>query len=74
MTLYTPSEAADKLKVKSITVLRMFDDGVLPGIILRQGQRKRIIRFREEAVEKFITSREQKSRRPVEVAGDAHGK
>jgi len=74
VTLYTPSEAADKLKVKSITVLRMFDDGVLPGIILRQGQRKRIIRFREEAVEKFITSREQKSRRPVEVAGDAHGK
>jgi len=62
MNLFTPTEAAEKLKVKSITVLRMFDAGILPGIILRQGERKRIIRFREEAIEKFIISREQRAK------------
>ncbi|MSQ47307.1 MAG: DNA-binding protein [Deltaproteobacteria bacterium] len=72
VTLYTPSEVAGKLKVKSVTVLRMFDAGVLPGVILRQGIRKRIIRFREEAVEKFLTTREKRGGQ-AEV-GRGHGK
>jgi len=61
VTLYTPTETAEKLKVKPVTVLRLFDSGALPGVVLKQGARKRIIRFREEAVEKFISSREQKA-------------
>jgi len=61
VSLYTPSEAAEKLNVKPVTVLRLFDAGALPGVILRQGARKRIIRFRPEAVEKFITSCEQRA-------------
>ncbi|MGH7965486.1 MAG: helix-turn-helix domain-containing protein [Candidatus Binatia bacterium] len=60
MDLCTPSEVAEKLKIKPVTVLRMFDAGALPGIIVRQGARKRVIRFRPEAVERFITSREQR--------------
>jgi excisionase family DNA binding protein len=71
VTLYTPSEVAGKLRVKSVTVLRMFDAGVLPGIILRQGVRKRIIRFREEAVEKFITAREKPGSRAEVVSGNS---
>jgi excisionase family DNA binding protein len=67
VTLFTPSEAAEKLKVKTSTVIRMFDAGALPGIILRQGERKRVIRFRDEALEKFITSRETQNV-PEEVA------
>lgn len=50
----------------------MFDAGVLPGVILRQGIRKRIIRFREEAVEKFLTTREKRGGQ-AEV-GRGHGK
>lgn len=72
MTLFTPSEAAEKLKVKTVTVVRMFDDGVLPGIILRRGARKRVIRFREESIEKFLNSREKQSGR-TEV-GSGHTK
>lgn len=57
MTLYTASEIADKLKIKPITVMRLFDDGALSGIIIRQGIRKRVIRFREEDIAKFLTTR-----------------
>ena len=59
MTILTPTETANKLKVKPVTVIRMFDDGILPGFILRQGARKRVIRFREEAIDKFLASRER---------------
>ena len=62
MTLLTPTDIADRLKVKPVTVLRMFDAGILPGIVLRQGVRKRVIRFREEAIEKFISSRERRGK------------
>lgn len=60
MNLRTPKEAAEKLNVAPVTVLRLFDAGTLPGVIVRQGVRKRVIRFREETLEKFITSREQR--------------
>jgi excisionase family DNA binding protein len=60
VSLRTPKEAADRLNVAPVTVLRLFDAGVLPGVVIRAGARKRIIRFREESLEKFITSREQK--------------
>jgi len=60
VTVLTPTEAAEKLKLKPVTVIRLFDAGILPGIILRQGARKRVIRFREESIEKLLTSREQR--------------
>lgn len=62
MALLTPTDIADRLKVKPVTVLRMFDAGILPGIVLRQGLRKRVIRFREEAIERFIASRERRGK------------
>ena len=61
MTLFTASEIADKLKVKSVTVLRLFDAGALSGVVLRKGIRKRIIRFREEDVERFSNTRTSKT-------------
>lgn len=63
MSLRTPKETADRLNVAPVTVLRLFDAGVLPGVVIRTGARKRIIRFREEALEKFIISREQRASR-----------
>lgn len=59
MILFTTSEAAEKLRVKPVTIIRLFDAGVLPGLVLRGGARRRIIRFREEALEKFLASRER---------------
>ncbi len=63
MNLPTPKEAAEKLNIAPVTVLRLFDAGALPGIVIRQGARKRVVRFREETLEKFITSREQRASR-----------
>jgi excisionase family DNA binding protein len=60
MTLFTPSEAASRLKLKPVTVIRMFDSGELPGVVLRQGRRQRILRFREETLETFIADKEQR--------------
>lgn len=60
MTLYTATEVAEKLKVKPVTILRLFDSGALPGVIVRQGLKKRIIRFSESSIKKFLTGREVK--------------
>ena len=60
VNLRTPKEAAEKLNVASVTVLRLFDSGALPGVVIRQGARKRVVRFREETLERFIASREQR--------------
>jgi predicted site-specific integrase-resolvase len=61
VNIYTPGETADILKVKPVTVIRLFDSGALPGIIVREGARKRIIRFRAEAIAKFLASREKRA-------------
>lgn len=59
-SLKTPKEVGIRLGVSEVTVLRLHDSGALPGVIIRSGARKRTIRFRDEAIEKFITSREQR--------------
>ena len=59
-SLRTAKEAGRRLGVSEVTVFRLFDSGALAGVVIRQGDRKRTIRFREESIEKFITSREQR--------------
>jgi excisionase family DNA binding protein len=74
VSLYTASEVAAKLKVKTVTVIRLFDSGALPGVVVRQGARKRVLRFREEALEEFLTSREKRGSRAEGVSdARAHG-
>lgn len=60
-TLLTPKETGARLGVSEVTVIRLFEAGTLAGVIVAQRERKRILRFRPEAVEKFITSREQRA-------------
>jgi len=57
--LLTPKAAGEVLGVAPVTVLRLHNSGALQGVVVRQGERKRIIRFREETLQKFITSREE---------------
>lgn len=59
MTLFTASEAAKKLNVNPITIIRLFDAGLLPGIVLRAGAQRRMIRFRPETLEKYLATREK---------------
>ncbi len=62
MKLLTPKATGEALGVSPITVLRLHDSGALPGVVVKQGARKRTVRFREEAVQRFISNREKRAR------------
>jgi len=51
--------AAEFLNLSIPTVTRLYDAGILPGVLIAQRQRRRIIKFRPEALEKFIVNREK---------------
>ena len=59
MKLLTTKAVAEQLEVSPITVIRLVDSGALPAVEVARRKRKRILRFKPESVEKFITSREQ---------------
>ena len=59
MTILTVKEAGEKLRLHPTTILKLFDLGSLPGIILRRGARKRVVRFRLEAIEEFLRTQER---------------
>lgn len=56
--LLTPKEVAERLSVSSLTVIRLADAGALPVVEVTKQRHRRTRRFRPEAVEKFIASRE----------------
>jgi len=55
--LQTPKEISDLLQVSESTVLRMAYSGDLPYIPLRNGRRKKIIRFDPTAVDRWLSKR-----------------
>jgi excisionase family DNA binding protein len=57
MKLLTQKDVADMLSVSQPTVSRMCKHGDLPFIVLKAGRRKKVIRFRVEDVEKWITKK-----------------
>ncbi len=61
MKLLNAKDVGSLLGVSPVTVLRLADSGELPAVQIAQRERKRIIRFRQEAVEKFIASRERRA-------------
>jgi excisionase family DNA binding protein len=61
--LLSIKESAEVLKLSRWTVTEMLESGQLPGVILRAGRRKRIWRIREADLEKWITQREQETKR-----------
>lgn len=58
-SLLSPKETALRLGVSEVTVIRLFNAGTLSGVVLAQSERRRIIRFRPDAVERFIQNRER---------------
>lgn len=73
MNLLTAKDVAEQLGISALTVIRLADAGALPAVEVAKRERRRILRFRPETVEKFITSREKRAGK-VEVASDARGK
>lgn len=60
-TLWSAKETGRRIGVSGVTVIRLHDQGLLKGVVIAQRERKRILRFRPETVEKFIASREQQA-------------
>ena len=70
-------QVAEQLAVSAATVMRMCSSGDLPHIVLRAGRRKRVVRFRQEDVERWLVSRSRagqgsgRSKRKSPINGDA---
>jgi hypothetical protein len=62
LPLQTPKETGVRLGVSEVTAIRLYDLGELEGIIVRRGNRKRTIRFSEEAIKKFIAAKAAEGR------------
>jgi len=63
MSLLTPKAVGEQLGLSALSVIRLADSGVLPVVEVRRGERRRVLRFRPESVERFIVSREKRSTR-----------
>jgi excisionase family DNA binding protein len=63
MKLLTAKEVAVRLNVSALTVIRLADAGALPAVEVAKRDTRRLLRFRETEVDKFIASREQRGRR-----------
>jgi hypothetical protein len=59
VNLLSTVDVGDRLNVSPVTAIRLHDAGILPAVELVLRQRKRILRWRPEAVEAFIASREK---------------
>jgi excisionase family DNA binding protein len=66
--MYAVSQVAYRLQVSDSTIIRMIESGALPAICIRSGKRKKIFRVREEALEKWITSKEREGQRASKPA------
>jgi excisionase family DNA binding protein len=60
-TLLTAKDVAERLGVSPVTVIRLADTGALSAVEVAKRERRRILRFRPETVEKFIANREQRT-------------
>jgi excisionase family DNA binding protein len=61
VNLLTAKDVAERLGVSALTVIRLADCGALAAVEVAKGKRRRILRFRPETVEKFITIREKRA-------------
>lgn len=69
-TLLRVKRVAEILDLSAASVYRLADQGLLQAVVVAQRERKRILRFRPEAIERFIRSRERRNV-AAEVADDS---
>ena len=69
MNLLTAKDVAARLSVSPLTVIRLADSGALAAVEVAKRERRRILRFRPETVEKFITIREKRGSRAEVTCG-----
>ena len=59
MKLLTPENVADVLSTSRSTARRLLLDGIIPSITIRCGRRKKMLRVRSEALEKWVMAKER---------------
>ena len=60
MPLLTAKDVAQRLNASPLTVIRLANAGALPAVEVAKREHRRLLRFREESVDKFIASRERR--------------
>lgn len=60
--LLTANEVAEIFKVKPVTIYAWVKQRKLPHVVLSAGPRKECIRFRPEAIERFVKERERQAK------------
>ena len=60
MPLLTAKDVAQRLNVSPLTVIRLANASALPAVEVAKREHRRLLRFREESVDKFIASRERR--------------
>jgi excisionase family DNA binding protein len=70
MKLLTINQAAEILVLSRWTVSEMIESGSLPAFIVKTGKRKKIWRIREQALQKWIDTREQETRKMVQGSSE----
>ncbi len=66
MKLLTLEEVADQLATSRSTARRLLISGIIPSLMLRSGPRKKMLRVRPEALERWILSQERASKNKVQ--------
>jgi excisionase family DNA binding protein len=61
MKLLSVEEVAEALGVSRQTVSRMIAEGSLPAICLRSGRRKKVLRIRPEALDRWLAAKERET-------------
>jgi excisionase family DNA binding protein len=67
--LKTIAETAAFLGLSRWTVVSMLENGMLPGIVLRTGRRKKIWRISEPALTKWLQAKEIETKRRINNGG-----
>jgi hypothetical protein len=71
--LMKSEHVAKRWDVHKATVLRLYHEGILPGVELSRGKARSTVRFRPSAVEAWERKRERKQE-PSGAADDVHAK
>ena len=72
--LLTAIKVKDLVGISAPTLYRLHDAGILPAVEVARRERKRILRWRPETVERFIKEREGRVKSAAEGTSDARGK
>ena len=67
--LLSIKQVAEVLGISRWTVAEMLQHGALPGIVLKSGKRKKMWKVSEQALEKWVATREAETKKSIQDNG-----